>query len=522
MKKSIFEYKDIPNNQVVTTQVCVIGTGCGGATVAKKLTDQGLDVVMLERGGYYDAGAMDQRELNMAGKISSDRNFATSHDGGNLLLSGANVGGASVHYWADSYRTPSEKLQLWKEKYDVDGHSMTDLVPAFDELERNLNIHDATDSYFNRMNQLLRDSSLSLGWHGHRVPQARKNCLKSGHCIQGCLYNAKQSQLVTHIPQALSNGARLFADCEATYLDIVDGKVRALSVDVIDRSTNRPSGKTILIKADRFVVAAGGFNSAFFLMKQGLKDKLPALGKYFSMNPSTMVHGIYDEDIVLWRNIPAAWGIDHFRKARYVDNAYVEGGYLLMANQVHPGLLAAMLPLWGEEHQNMMKNLSKIGGTISWIDDVEHELGEIRMTSEGKRQVFYEYGPTTQKVLKDSIRKQIELQFNAGAKRIIIAGHQAIQMSSMKEMNQLDDLYISAGGLSLASPHPGGGCRMGNDIKNSVVDSHHKVHGIENLYVADSSVFPTSTSLDPSLSIMAFSHIAAVHIGEGLINTRQI
>lgn len=66
----------------------------------------------------------------------------------------------------------------------------------------------------------------------------------------------------------------------------------------------------------------------------------------------------------------------------------------------------------------------------------------------------------------------------------------------------------------MASPHPGGGCRMGPDPATSVVDSNHKVHGIDNLFVADSSVFPNSTSLDPSLSIMAFSHIAARRIAE--------
>lgn len=516
MTKNVFEYTDISSDRTITTQVCVIGTGCGGATVAKKLTDQGLDVVMIERGGYYHAGTMDQRELNMAGKISAEHNFATSHDGGNLLASGANVGGASVHYWADSYRTPAEKLEQWQDQYDIDGHTLEDLNPAFDELEQNLNIHEARDPYFNRMNHLFREASNVLGWHGHRVPQARKYCQKSGHCMQGCLYNAKQSQMVTHIPQALEQGARLYSDAQAQSLDIVNGKVRSLTVAMIDRKTNRPSGISLKVVADRFVVAAGGFNSAYFLMQQGLKDRLPALGKHFSMNPSTMVHGLYEEDIVLWRNIPAAWGIDEYRRRRYQDGRYREGGYLLMPNQVQPALLAAMLPGFGVDHQEIMGQLPKVGGTISWIDDVEDELGEIRMTDKGNREIFYEYGPITRAVLKDSIRKQAELQFAVGAQKLIIAGHQGITLNSMADIGKLESLEVSAGGLMLASPHPGGGCRMGKDPKTTVVDSQHKVHGIENLYVSDSSVFPNSTSLDPSLSIMAFSYIAAKHIGEGL------
>jgi len=184
---NVFQYSDYRQDTDITTQVCVIGTGCGGATLAKKLTDQGLDVVLIEQGGYYTANDMDQDELNMAGKISAERNMASSSDGGTTLVYGANVGGASVHYWADSYRTPREKLRLWAEKYGIEGHGEKDLLSAFGELESNLNVHEATDEYFNTMNQLLRDSSSALGWHGHRVPQARRNCLKSGHCMQGCM-----------------------------------------------------------------------------------------------------------------------------------------------------------------------------------------------------------------------------------------------------------------------------------------------------------------------------------------------
>lgn len=516
MSGKIFQYTDITSDQEITAQVCVIGTGCGGATVAKKLTDQGLDVIMIEKGGYFDASTMDQRELNMAAKISAEHNFATSHDGGNMLVSGANVGGASLHYWADSYRTPSEKLKLWKDKYQIENHDREDLLTAFEEIEANLNIHEAEDSYFNEMNKLLMDGCKSLGWHGHRVPQARKYCQRSGHCMQGCLYNAKQSQIVTHIPQAIQQGARLYSDLEAMFFEFAGDNVKSLHAEVINRETGRSSGVKVKIKADKFVLASGGFNSAFFLMKQGLESKLPALGKHFSMNPSAMVHGIYEQDIVLWRNIPAAWGIDEYRIPRYEHGKYIEGGYLLMPNQVQPALLAAMLPGFANEHQATMQILPKVGGTISWIDDVEGELGEVRVNSKGNREIFYEYGPITQQVLKDSVKKQVELQFSVGAKKLIIAGHQGITLNSINDLYKLDKLEVSSGGLMLASPHPGGGCIMGRDASNSVVDSQHKVHGINNLYISDSSVFPTSTSLDPSLTIMAFSHIASKYIGEGL------
>lgn len=512
---TIFQYTDYTKNTDIATQVCIIGTGCGGATLAKKLTDQGLDVVLLEQGGYYTGADMDQTELNMAGKISAERNLQTTLDGGTNMLFGNNVGGASVHYWADSYRTPEEKLLDWADRYGITGHTQADLLPAFEELETNLHVHEATDEYFNTMNQLARKASTALGWKAHRVPQARKNCIKSGHCMQGCIYGAKQSQIQTHIPTALNQGARLYADARAASFTFDKGRAQSLTVEAIDRRTNQPSGITLQVNADVFAVAAGGYNSSFFLMQQGLSESLPTLGKHFSMNPSTLVTGLYDQDIIQWRNIPSAWGIDEYRLRRYNDKQqYQEGGYLLMPNQLQPAALAAMIPGYGEVHHRFMSQLPRLGGTISWMDDIEDELGEIQLGSSGNRVVNYPFGPLTKAVLKDSLIKQCQLQFKAGARELIIAGYQGITLKSEADLHRLDALTYRAGGLSMGAPHPGGGCRMGKDPAHSVVNSRHQVHGLDNVYVSDSSVFPSSSSLDPSLTIMAFSHIAAQHISE--------
>lgn len=508
----IYEWRDYRQDTVLRAQVCIIGSGCGGATLAKKLAEAGIDVVVIEQGAYVPSTKMDQDELNMTGKLYGARGMAIDHSFSSNLMYGNNIGGASVHYWADSYRTPPEKIVQWRDEYGVEGHGEAELAPAFAELERNLNIHEAQDDYFNRMNQLFRDATRKLGWHGHRVPQARRDCAKSGHCMQGCLYDAKQSQMITHIPQAIAGGARVFADLRAERLLFNGTRAVALECVAMNRAQNVPSGVRIRVEAQVFALAAGGFNSSYFLLRQSLPTALPALGRHVSMNPSTMVHALFDEDITLWRGIPAAWGCDQFRIARHDgDGAYREGGYLLMPNQLQPGMFGAVMPGSAEERARWMKNLARVGGTITWTDDVPSELGEIRVKND-RRQVLYDYGSRTQAVLLDSIRKQCAVLFAAGARELVVAGQQGINLRSPRDMRKLDDLHIRAGGLYLAAPHPGGGCRMGRDVRKSVVDSTHRVHGTANLFVADSSVFPTSSSLDPSLTIMAFSYLAARQI----------
>lgn len=513
MSGRIVQGDALAKTQTVQADVCIIGSGCGGATVAKQLAGAGRSVVILERGGYYTEADFDQDELNMNGKLSCNRSLKSSADGGTLLLSGNNVGGASVHYWADTYRTPDDRLAHWAQRYGITGHGLAELTPAWDELDGVLNVHRADEEHHNRMNQLLRAGADKLGWAGNAVPQARRGCIKSGHCMQGCLYGAKQSQLVTHIPQAITLGAHLYSDVQAHTLERQAGKINRLQCHVIDRATNRPSGKQLTVEAAQFVVAAGGYYSAPFLIANGLQSELPTLGQHFGMNPTAWAFGLYDEDIVLWRNIPAAYGVEEFRLARFdASNRYTEGGYLLMANQVQPGSLAGTMPLLGDEMGEWMGQARRIGSTIVWLDDYEEELGSIGAGNDGSPQVQYPYGPVTQAMLRDALKKQVTLLFATGARKVLLGSGKRVMLERPDDLSIIDQLAIRAGGLFMAAPHPFGGCRMGANPKTSVVGMDHRVHGYANLFVADPSVFPTGPSVDPSFTIMAFSYVAANHI----------
>lgn len=513
-----FEHTDYESLDTITTEVCVIGSGCGGATLAYKLAEAGIDVVVIEKGGYYPASTFDNRELNQAGKVDAERSLTTSNDGSTFLTYGELVGGTSVHYWADSYRTPEDRLTLWAESYGMTGHDAKMLKPIFDDIERRLHISEMEPFYYNRMNELFRDAVQALGWEGAPVKQARHGCAGSGHCMQGCAINAKQSQLVTSLPSALSFGARVYADLKAEEFTFDGNRITQLSASVIDRRRNRPSGKKIRVNAKHFVVAAGGFNTPSFLLSQArLRNSLPALGKYFGMNPTVFVHGMFNEQIILWRKPPACYGVEGFRRARYDANGnYVEGGYLIVPDQIHPGLMSYSVSGFDSGAVDWMANLSQVGGATGWLDDHPDELGEIRLNSKGQRELIYPYGPMTQKMLRDLLKKIALLNFKAGAKKVMIADLRRTELTSADQIEQIDKIEIKPGNLFIAAPHPFGGCRMGSNSATSVTDSSHRVHGIDNLFVADPSVFPTGPSVDPSITIMAFSYIAARHVAEAL------
>ena len=220
-----------------------------------------------------------------------------------------------------------------------------------------------------------------------------------------------------------------------------------------------------------------------------------------------MVHALYDEPIIQWRNIPAAWGVEEFRLARYDGPRYVEGGYLLMANQFHPGMLSAVLPGVGASHRELMMKLPNLGGAISWIDDAED--GRISLEN-GRRRVHVPLSGNNGLRLRDALRKQAKLLLTTGAREVLLGDVRDTRITRLEDVDRaVDAVDLRPARNVFAAPHPGGGARMGADPKTSVVGFDHRVHGTDNLYVADPSVFPTAPSVDPSLSIMAFSFVAA-------------
>ena len=506
----ILEGRDVTRDLTEQVDVVVVGSGCGASVVGKELAAAGLSVLLLERGGYYQPsrGDFDQREDDMLARIDGGRGLHTTRSGQIALTYGNNVGGASVHYWADTWRTPHDRLELWEKTYKVRGHTAEELKPWFEKIEAELNVHAATDAMMNTMNQLFEKGAKTLGMNTERVQQARKGCIGSGYCMQGCSYGAKQSQLVTGIPAALARGARIFADCEVDHILMEKGRAVGVKAHFLNRATNQPSGPQLTVKSRMVIVAAGGFNSAAVLLRSRVPNPSGMLGQNLQLNPCPTSFGLFDQDVVMWRGIPAAAGVMEYRLARYDDRGrYQEGGYLLHPNQLPPAMLAYLLPGYGREHRRLMDRAHQIGSCIGWIDDVG--TGNISLDRYGNPSWEWRLQGRDILQVRDLLTKQARVLLAAGASEVIIPDRYGTRIRGMDDLAKIAEVDIGPGSMLFAAPHPAGACRMGEDPHTSVVNFHHEVHTVKGLFVCDPSVFPTAVSVDPSETIMAFSYVAA-------------
>jgi choline dehydrogenase-like flavoprotein len=104
--------------------------------------------------------------------------------------------------------------------------------------------------------------------------------------------------------------------------------------------------------------------------------------------------------------------------------------------------------------------------------------------------------------------------FAAGALRVIPATFRGLEFFQPDQLHLLESTVVEPDDLSFGSAHPQGGNPMSDDPSIGVVSSEFRVHGLDNLYVVDASVFPTSVGVNPQLAIMAMADRAARIVAE--------
>jgi choline dehydrogenase-like flavoprotein len=182
--------------------VVIVGTGAGGGVAAEVLTQAGLSVIMIEAGALKSSKDFDMEERTAYPNLYQQAAAMKTADKGISIFQGRTVGGSTTINWTTSIRTPEPTLAFWQSEKSVQGLNSETLKPWFEKMEQRLNI-SRWDYQPNRNNGALLDGCNKLGWHSSVIHRNVKGCWNTGYCGMGCPVNAKQSMLVTTIPQAL-------------------------------------------------------------------------------------------------------------------------------------------------------------------------------------------------------------------------------------------------------------------------------------------------------------------------------
>ncbi|MHB8779886.1 MAG: GMC family oxidoreductase [Candidatus Geothermincolia bacterium] len=494
---------DITRDVKLSADVVVIGTGAGGAPVAKELAGEGYKVVVIEEGARFDR----EKDFNLNPTESFMRMY---RDAGQtltigipfvLLPLGKTLGGTTTVNSGTALRMLPPILKKWQVFHGLTEITADELNLLYAHLEEYLFVQRADPEVAGEVARTFLKGAQNLGLSSGWLPRNAKECEGHGTCVFGCASGAKQSMNVSFMPDADRLGADIYTGCRATKITMKNGRATGVKGFFLDPSTGKKTGKKMQVEARIVVLAAGAIYTPYFLQKQGIANSSGQVGRNLEIHPAMQVVSEMPERMNPPKGIPQSSYVDEFKN----EGITLEGG------TVPPAIHALALPAAGKKHAAMMSrypNMGVFGGMISDMDSWGRVINAPRQG----------YSPTMLYMLRGGDVKKAQLStclmseiwFAAGARKVFtgIAGH--YEISNARELKALHDAKIKATDIyAMSAYHPLGTCRMGSDPESSVVKHTCETWDVENLYICDGSVLPVSPGVNPQLTIMALALRAA-------------
>jgi choline dehydrogenase-like flavoprotein len=503
-----------PLVEALECDVCVVGSGAGGAVVAARAAHARRSVIVLEAGPGAQAPDYVHRELPGMRSLFMEQGLAGTRDLGIAILAGEALGGGTTVNWQTSLRLPDEVRDEWGEISGCDLFRDAAFDRCFDAVEDRLDV-DTAESQRNPNNEALRRGCDALGYTWAPIPRNSAGCRpeECGYCMFGCRAGGKQSTSVTYLADAQAAGdARIFTGCRVERVLIEGGRAAGVEASAADPRTGGP--RRIVVRARTIVVAGGGIQSPALLLRSGLR--LPALGSNLFLHPTPAVGGVYPDAVGMWSGPPQTVVSSHF--------AHLEGpyGFRLECVPAHPGLMAMAMPWDGpREHRRTMQRYGRLASIIALVRD--RESGRVTVPRGGRPVVDYRPGSMERRHLKRGIEAAARVHRAAGALEIAslhepvcaIGREAPIDDAGFEQYCQtLIGREVDRNRSILFSAHQMGTCRMGTDPRAAVCNEQGEVFGVRGLFVADASLFPASSGVNPMLTVMALAHHAADSVCE--------
>lgn len=503
--------------------IIIIGTGAGGGTLAAKLAPTGKKILILERGDYIprEKENWDTKEVFTKGRYTADEHWIDAN--GKEFHPGIHycVGGNTKFYGAALFRMREEDFGEVKHHGGISPAwpiSYEDLQPYYLEAEKMYYVHgkrgsDPTEplesepypepplKHEPRIQKLFDDIE-KMGLHPFPLPIGVSMASKNGEApivldrFDGFPdpTESKGDSHVMGIKKALKHpNVTLLTNTLVKKLNTDDeGKTVTEVVTVIN-------GKEEIFKGNTVVVACGAINSAALLLKSG-NDKHPnglangsgVVGRhYMSHNNSAML-------ALSTQPNPTKFG-----KTLAINDFYYDGGEDFKYPMGHIQML-------GKSDAEMLKgDAPKVAPGFTLEKMAEHAL-DFWMTSEDLPD------PDNQVVVTDDGTIQLRYTENN------LEGHNRLQKKLKWILENVgcethffpNNMYLGKKIPLAGTAHQCGTVRFGTDAKTSALDINCKAHELDNLYVVDGSFFPSSSAVNPGLTIIA----QALRVGDHLIN----
>ena len=549
-----------------TFDAIVIGSGISGGWAAKELCEKGLKTLVLERGRNvehnkdYPTATKAPWEFKHRGQMS--KQFLQENP---LITKASGFGEDTAHFFIKDADHPyiQEKPFDWIRGYQVGGKSLTwgracqrwseyeftapvrygygpgwpigykEIAPWYSHVEKFIGVCGTRDGLesmpdgeylppfdFNcaeasiqeKVKQKFPDRHIVHARWAHltepkdiHIQQGRSKCQARNRCMRGCPFGGYFSSVSSTLPWAKRTGnltVRPFSVVHSVIYD--ENKGRAVGVRIIDTNTKESVdyfSRIIFVNASALNSNLVLLNSVSKRFPNGLGNDSGTLGKYVAFhNYRASVNGTMEgmQDVYIYGRNPTEPIVANYRNLKKHEMDYV-GGFTSFMGAYRMRSDGSMLD--ETIGAAFKKELSEPGNWGAYMymqgETIMKESNHVRLSTDKKDQwgiplliTSVGYDDNDEKMIKDFLQQATDMMDAGGVKNI----------------NASDN--HQAPGLDI---HEMGGCRMGRDPKQSMLNEWNQLHHCKNVFVTDGAAMASTGNQSPSLLYMAMTARAAGH-----------
>jgi choline dehydrogenase-like flavoprotein len=507
------------------TDIVIVGSGCGAGVCAYNLASAGHRVLVLEKGYHFPASHFPMPAGHVGTQLFENGGVILSDDGSTAVLAASTFGGGGTVNWSASLQPQHFVRKEWADASSSHGEVPFFTSAAFQEsLDRICRHMGVSTKHIehNLANSVLLEGARRLGYSRYDVPQnTGGNAHLCGYCGSGCPAAVKQGPANRWLPDAADHGAQFMEGCKIESVEFEtssNGKRKAVGVKGTWTSKDRTTRRSMRVKAKRVIVACGSLQSPLLLMQSGIKN--PHLGANLHLHPTTLVGAVFEQETRPWEgailtavvsSLEDLDGNGHGPKIEIISSTPTtflsftpwKGAldWKVQCAKFHHMIGFVIIQrdkVPGRVYRDPVDGRCRIQYTTS-SDDLSNNLEGMLAAAKiakvmGAKEIFscHPDAPRYERPEKGPGEAKTDEGVNEPAFQTWLSEIQRLGLKSPDP-------------CTLGSAHQMGTCRMGSDPRRGVVDARGSVFGTQGLYVADASVFPSASGVNPMVTNMGIA-----------------
>lgn len=503
--------------------VLIMGSGAGAGVTAHSLSNAGHKCLVLEKGEYFRNSELNFNEDEGFKSLYEKGAGLTSSSNELLILAGSTFGGGTTVNWSACLKTPFKVRKEWYDEFNIEWAA----TEAFDQcLDFVWQLMGASTENIKHSfsNQVLLEGSQKLGHPHKEVAQntgghANHSC---GFCYLGCKHSVKQGSSEFWFREASLKGSKFMEEVRVKKILHKNGKAAGvLCENVVNKRHFTITGPK------KFVVAGGSLNTPIILKNSGFRNK--HIGRNLKLHPVTVMLGDFGKECVTK---------PHENSILTSINTNVEdldgkGHGVRIETVVHSPALESYFMPWSSS-TNLRRSLSHYNSYVALLLLCrDTSSGKVSPDSKNPDTIIVDYNVNDfdRKALAVSILEASDILYIEGAKEIFHPQNYVSSFKSTKPKearsitdndyiewrNMISRIKLDTYSTPYGSAHQMGTCRMsGKGPRYGACDPKGRLFECKNIYIADTSAFPTASGSNPMITVMALAKLVSLGLIDDL------